>query len=229
MAEPDPKKIGDFVSHSQISEVAEAFRKIAQTAIETKLIVSQSRRDEDVKHIMINMLSYVSRQCTYIAQDVEQPIEKIAWAVRNLFELNLEFRSIQVLQSWKKYIAARARDEVDMLEGILSFADDQETDPAKTLIARIEELKAIAQRNGFDISKRDQTNYRQLAVISGVEQEYLGFYRFYSKFIHPTSWLINASDESKDSFESRNIFYIQGQKYSWDLIFRIKDELDKDE
>ncbi|KAF2340566.1 DUF5677 domain-containing protein [Flavobacterium tistrianum] len=63
---------------------------------------------------------------------------------------------------------------------------------------------------------------RTLSKNVNLEEEYLGFYKFYSKYVHPTSWSINVDDETKNSNEFKSILLVNNQKYLMDSIERIK-------
>jgi hypothetical protein len=46
---------------------------------------------------------------------------------------------------------------------------------------------------------------RNLAAVVGREAEYQLFYKFYSKFAHPTSWIVNSDPQRIGSVMYRNL------------------------
>ncbi len=72
----------------------------------------------------------------------------------------------------------------------------------------------------YKISK--QLNTKDLANKVGLIKEYEAFFKLYSKFIHPTSFLINSNPDTIHSLQFKNIFLMQFQDYLFDLETRLR-------
>ncbi len=61
-----------------------------------------------------------------------------------------------------------------------------------------------------------------LAKAVGLESEYKAFFKLYSKYVHPSSWLVNRDPYWVQAWQWRTIFTVSAQLYAADTIERIK-------
>ena len=62
-----------------------------------------------------------------------------------------------------------------------------------------------------------------LAKLVGCEAEYTAMFKFMSKYVHPSSWLINKPVEETQSDTYRNILVIHAQLYAADSYERVRE------
>lgn len=60
----------------------------------------------------------------------------------------------------------------------------------------------------------------------GEKAEYEAFFKLYSKYVHPSSFLLNGNPKSVHSPVFFNILVIQAQRYAADSYERLKHSLD---
>lgn len=149
--------------------------------------------------------------------------ETLAWHTRNLFELNLIVR--YVLKSSKNldlWEGQTAKDEIDFLRGILGVVSDKESSDAKVIAERIAHVQSLVERHGVQVpTSKEKLGYLDMASSLGLEDEYRALYRLFSKYVHPSSWLVNTSDENAQCWQYRQIFIIRAQMYAWDTYTRL--------
>jgi hypothetical protein len=120
---------------------------------------------------------------------LETPVEIWALAARNTFELYIRLKHILLSdensQAWREEAVT---DQLQIYYGILK---QDPPEPQKGIFqAELERVKRHAAERGL----RDTTKLlriRDLARETHLEGEYDAFYKVYSKFVHPSSFLIN--------------------------------------
>jgi hypothetical protein len=151
--------------------------------------------------------------------------EAVAHAARNMFELNMIYRYTHIqTDNLKEWIGNKCQDEIDILEGILKLSESAGSDNERILKERLSHIRATAEKHDIKVSK--QLTTKALADKVGLATEYEGLFKLYSKFVHPTSWLINSKDEEVSSFEYKTILLIQFQTYLYDLEGRLSEFYD---
>jgi hypothetical protein len=74
-------------------------------------------------------------------------------------------------------------------------------------------------------SKNWSVNY--LAKQTNNILEYKAFFKLYSKYIHPSSWIVNSYKNEYDNPVFKNIFFLQGQHCASCITKLISEYLDK--
>jgi len=148
--------------------------------------------------------------------------EAVAHAARNMFELNMIYRYTNInTDNLKEWLGNKCQDEIDILEGVLKLSQNLDSDNERILKERLSHIRLTAEKHSIKVSK--QLTTKALADKVGLATEYDGLFKLYSKFVHPTSWLINSKDEEVTSFEYKTILLIQFQTYLYDLEGRLSE------
>lgn len=141
------------------------------------------------------------------------PIECIAWISRNLFEMNLIMEySIQFPEKAKEFALQKGSDEIEILQGTLKLSSSNSNESAILVEERISHLQGVLKKHG-KIGIKHFT-VAEMARSVGMKDEYDAFFKLYSKYVHPSAWLIFATQEEKSSMVYRNIFLLQAQYYA---------------
>lgn len=138
------------------------------------------------------------------AVHVEDDLAELAWSVRNLHEIDLILRYLiqreEHLAEWHSQVLS---DEKDVIQGFLTL---EELVPARDRAQFEERLGPIHELSTrFGLEFKGHWTMRKLARASNREQEYDVFYKFLSKFVHPTSWLVNRRKEVTNAIGYRNL------------------------
>lgn len=123
------------------------------------------------------------------------------------------------------WLGQLAGDEVQILEGVLTLANGAKREHIATLNSRLIEISAICKRHGINPSKPFQI--AELARIMNRSEDYNALYKLFSKYVHPSSWLVNNSEEITQNTDTLNIFVIHSQLYSGDSYVQLEAWLKK--
>ena len=147
-------------------------------------------------------------------------LDLIGYSTRCIFEANLMLEYYASHQPHEMYDLVRHeidRDEFDLLESVVAFHDSPtlETQPIFDDHARRKQ------------SKHPRTpNFQRLAEMTGTLDEYKSFYKLYSKYAHPSAYLLMAdrrevwSSYAREIFLDRAVLYAQHCATVMDIILR---------
>lgn len=171
--------------------------------------------------VLYNLLGKVRLYLYCLASSLSAPTEQIGFLTRSLFELNLITRYVLMgEENLKRFVSETALDRIQILEGLLELRQDSSKEAEKILEEEIARVKALVKKHCLTLQKPAHIN--TIAKMVGIEYEYKALYKLFSKYVHPSSYIINASPEEINSNEVRNIFLIQAQIYAGDTFQRIK-------
>lgn len=218
--------VADILKSGSVKEVSEKFAEIGAQLNEMHGWLNLNRPKTDERLVLENLLLYASDQADRLGQWVNEPIDLIAWATRNLYESNLTVRHLlQKDDHFLRSVAERAKDEMEIYEGLIGL-DGISNSNAQILKEKIQSIKAVAQKNGFNLSNFKLLGASDLARKVGMQNEHKSFYKFYSKYVHPSAWLMNASKDEKDCLPFRNVFWMQAQLYAHSTYSLIAKKVD---
>lgn len=169
-------------------------------------------------HALQNLINFSSTLLERLVKCLEESIEMSAWIARNLFECYLISVYITSdLEKAKEFLVQKAGDELEIFESILTLNKLANTKTNETPIReRIEYIKKIMQEH--NLIKKGHWTVGMLAQLTGNKDEYDAFFKLYSKYVHPSSWLINAQLNDSDNWVFRNVFLLQSQLYTGYLM-----------
>ena len=146
--------------------------------------------------------------------------EFIAWGARNIFEIELTLKFIlSKEQNFHEWFTYRIKDEREIISNLNEFFKDENSmnliDEFDQRLKKLDELEKkleIAQTEElgyeFILSVKKQKNIRQIAVEVNAENRYKAFYKFYSKFVHPSAYMIWNTSLKINSKDYRASFLI---------------------
>lgn len=142
------------------------------------------------------------------------PIEFCAISARNLFECYLLAAYILSHPSKaKEFVGQKAADELEINEAFLSLPKKGTPETTINQIQdRMTSIKQLMKEHKIPLAKHWPVKY--LAERTNNRVEYKAFFKIYSKYIHPSSWLLNTYASEYDNPVFRNIFLLQGQHYA---------------
>lgn len=118
--------------------------------------------------------------------------DEIASAARNLFELRLTLEWIHLShENYMTWLGSLGTDQRDMLKGFLALPEMSHNPAERQLIEQeIDRYHQVFSR--LDEQMRKMPPVAVIAKELGMETEHRAFFRFASKFVHPTSLLVNS-------------------------------------
>jgi hypothetical protein len=215
-------KYRDIVRFGSYDEVIGNIKAIhdAMLSVGNRIETLLERNNRNV--VLENLLqSSVNNLDTLISLKPEQNTI-IAWATRNLYELNLITRFVlESEDQMNQWIAQSAKDEIELWEGFITLADkEKHLNEIDAINKRIDWVKKAVEKHGLEMTKFPATI--QLAKNLKLADEHAGFYKIYSKFVHPSSILVNKP-ENINLEVIFPILTMNAQKYGLDTLNRISE------
>lgn len=162
--------------------------------------------------------SYVKVLFDRLNKTQNAPIEQIAMSARNLFECYLLTAFIIADPARAKdFISQKAYDELEINEGFLSLTT---TNTFAATIKMIQDRKDNINKlmKNFGLTPSKHWTVSKLAQQTNNKVEYDAFFKLYSKYVHPSSWIMNSYEHEYDNPVFRNIFLSQGQIFTNRII-----------
>lgn len=211
-------KFEDFTRTGTTEEIKENLFRLQQ---ELKICASKVSIDGDNDYTGIalrNLIHFSSTLLERLIKYLEDSIEMNAWIARNLFECYLI--SVYITsepERAKEFLLQKANDELEIFEGILTLNKFANT---KTNANPIRERMDFINNtlDEYNLIARSHWTVGMLAKKTGNKEEYDAFFKLYSKYVHPSSWLINAQVNDSDNPVLRNVFLLQSQFYTTYLL-----------
>lgn len=165
-----------------------------------------------------NLSSYTSKLLDRLITNQNAPIEHLALSARNLFECYLLTAYIvDDPARAKELISQKSFDEREINEGFLSLTTANASEISIKMIKdRIEYINNLMKNSGLIPSKH--WTVRDLAQKTNNKEEYDGFFKLYSKYVHPSSWIVNSHEEEYDNPVFKHIFFSQGQIFTRRIV-----------
>jgi len=191
--------------------------KLHEAVLQLNVKVSTLNEKEGLDFVLIsmrNLTNYTLILFERLISNQQSPIEFCAISARNLFECYLLIAFILSNPTKaKEFTGQKASDELEISEGFLSITKPGTQDVAiKSIQARMSSLKTLMSQHEIPIKKHWTVS--NLAKQTNNKVEYEAFFKLYSKYIHPSSWIVNSFPLEYDNPVFRNIFLLQGQHYA---------------
>lgn len=192
--------------------------------------VSKLRNKKLIDYLLValrSLSSYTGVLFDRLISNQDFPIEYIAIAARNLFECYLIIAYIiKDPSKAKEFVSQKAYEELEINEGFLSLKTTKTSETSlKQIQDRMDYIKELMKNNGLTPSRSWTVSH--LAAQTNNKLEYKAFFRLYSKYVHPSSWIVNSLNTEYYNPIFRNIFFLQGQHYASCITKLVSDYLNK--
>lgn len=215
------KKVSDLVRWTTYDDVRS---HLGQHAVKLRALIASiegavERTNE--RDVLTNLAKRTASEFDKLASTYPAPIEGVAWCSRNLFELNLLFRYVLLSpKNVDKWLGQAAGDEIQVIQGLLTLATDGSQPHVKALKDRWAYIDGVCKKHSIDLENPIRID--DLAKQVGRTEDYKALYKLFSKYVHPSSWLINNSKENIENESVLNAFLIQGQLCGLDTHGRLE-------
>jgi len=221
---PDSRRLRDVVREVEPQEIPARIRAIAADMRKMVSNGSRSVRRTNERDVIVNFAKESALQLERLADWYPQVIEGVAWTTRNLFEIDVLLRWVLLNPTnCNKWLGQIAGDEQQLIEGFLTLTEGQDRPQARGLRERMQEIKRMCEKHGIDPAKPMRAD--KLAAETGQLEDYTALYKLFSKYVHPSSWLLNSPESSRRSSQYLNIFVMHAQLYAFDTYSRVKEWL----
>lgn len=205
------KTVRDLLRHGADADVTNNFLKCSSLLRRQADALPIAPVNDYVGLSAQRILRHVAGEVEAAPSALRVDIKLFAWRTRNVLESFLLLKYCMASpQNAEHFIAQRIGDEKTILEGILGLAHEGTGDmtPVKNRIAK---AKAVLEKHGF--TKASPWQVSSLAEAVGMKDDYVAFYKLYSKYVHPSSWLIIADRDEFDNFQYWEVFLVNAQLY----------------
>ncbi len=210
---------GDHVRWGSPEDQSAALTDLSRQLIARANEIAAATPRTEASAVHERLLRAAAGTVDLVAKDsVDAPLPVLALATRNLFEINLRARHVMASEAnLRRWLSEVLLDRIHLYEGILTLGGSEEL--RGQILKEIEDNRALARKHGLAL-KGSPMHTSQLAEEVGMQQEYTGLFKFYSKLLHPTSYAVNVSPAEVGSLVNRNILLGQLQLYGHDLLGR---------
>jgi len=220
-------KFGDKVIYGSTDNVNTNLRGVISVLNEevSKLLHKQGK---DYLLFALRALSnYTGVLFARLISHQDFPIEYNAISARNLFECYLLIAYIiKDPSKAEAFLSQKAYEELEINEGFISLKTANTSETSIKLIQdRMDYIRELMKNHGLTPSKSWTVSH--LAEQTNNKLEYKAFFKLYSKYVHPSSWMVNSLKNEYDNPVFKNIFILQGQHYASCITKLISEYLDK--
>lgn len=182
----------------------------------SKLLIN---KETDYRVVALRGLSNYTRILfERLISNQNAPIEHIAISARNLFECYLLVAYVVDEPSRaKEFISQKAFEELEINEGFLSLTTKTTSETSiKMIHDKMDYIKKLMKSAELTPSRHWNVSY--LASQTNNKIEYDAFFKLYSKYVHPSSWIVNSHNYEYDNIVFKNIFFSQGQIFTKRIV-----------
>jgi hypothetical protein len=171
-----------------------------------------------------NLLTQTKIELDRYIQSRTKSIYTLAAVGRNVFELCLIVEYVLFSAArMNEWMGQRISDEVQLLESMRLMSPTGAD--LSWIDGRISDIRSIGEREGITEAKYKLP--REYADSLGRTDEYSKYYRIFSKFTHPSSWVINENKEKLESHEAFNWFFMKKtETYTVEILARVATYID---
>lgn len=208
------KELHMQLAHDLNKELSLIVAELNQEA--SKLLIN---KETDYRVVALRGLSNYTRILfERLITNQNAPIEQIAISARNLFECYLLIAYvIDDPSRAKEFISQKAFEELEINEGFLSLTTTATSGTnIKIIQDRMDYIKTLMKSAELTPSRHWTVSH--LALQTNNKIEYDAFFKLYSKYVHPSSWIVNSHDYEYDNPVFKNIFFSQGQIFTKRIV-----------
>lgn len=198
---PDEIKAHLEAIHEQMKQVGAAIRTTGKN---------------DYTLVLHNTTAMAAKQVYRLSTWLNAEHDMIAWAARNLLELDLLLRyALSSDENLKRLLADFFLDAIEINKGFMGLGENH---PQNALYQQaIEAHYQEAARGGLTLEKTPVRTH-ELAKLFDLEAEYRAFHKVNSKYVHPTSWRLIGPTEMTNTIDIKNVFLAQAQLYALHIL-----------
>ena len=154
----------------------------------------------------------------------ERRISTLAWLARNFLELSvwIEYCNISE-QNAKRFYDDAVRDMHGWAKAIHELTIFQEGKPDAQLAARLHNLEKFAAKRGIVPLKDDFKRVSDASKEVGNDALFSRSNKLYSKFAHPTAWVVATAKSEEADKEVREMIFTDGAELAvvcWHTIYQ---------
>jgi hypothetical protein len=175
--------------------------------------------------LLIHLIQSTLREYQHLKIGYAKSIPFLAWACRNLLELDIITQHVlKSERAAKDFIDDRFIDGLELFESFKTwseFADPESKTPA--LDQTISWIRGEIAKEC--VTHRSYLKVRDLAKGLKLEEEYAHLNKVTSKLIHPTAWSVLSMRDEGELSMLKPIFFRAGVRHGIELGYRIRQHV----
>jgi hypothetical protein len=219
---PDPLSIPSLENlHILLDKHGDQLQAIQRTVDAAPTISPEFKKT--IQWLLLSDVLYIRCLYDWFSED-KWPMQFIAWAARNLFELEIWTRF--VLRK-REYAERFAKDWIMDGIGILECMQQTLVVPGKRCQpdAQKDLEKLYTMRDAQLPGERRFLDSRQFIAELGMKERYDQLNPVFSKLVHPTSWSVHWKQELLDKKNMRGFIIAKGALSSMNVITAISEHM----
>lgn len=157
---------------------------------------------------------------------VEKKISTLAWTARNLLELSVwvEYCN-RAPENAKQFYDDAVRDMYGWAQAVHDLYIHREGEEDPKLASKLVNLEKYAAGRGITPLADDFTRVSAAARELGNEVMFLRSNKIYSKFAHPTAWVVATAESTEADAEFRDLLFEDGVDLAATSLIQIRNEI----
>lgn len=207
-------RFGDKVQFGDLEQLKANLNQIVDQLSEASSTINISDGNDYLNFAIKTLISYSAKQVDQLSKNIDAPIDLLAWKARNLFECYLLCKYITIDNSKaKELVKQKAVDELQIYEGLLELHHSG-VDPSvkKPIEDRMSHIRSTLKK--YKLKESQHWTVGFLATKVNERNDYQAFFKLYSKYVHPSSWLIMGDESEYDTPTFSNVFILKAQNYA---------------
>ncbi|SHF84479.1 hypothetical protein SAMN05444377_1244 [Flavobacterium fontis] len=200
------------------NEIDKELNGIVAKLNEKATMLARNNKSDYLVFALRGLSSYTSVLFNRLIANQNMPIEHLAFTARNLFECYLLIAYIidEPIKA-KEFISQKAFEELEINEGFLCLTTETTSESSiKTIRDRMNYINEVMK--SAELTPTKYWSVSNLAVKTNNKIEYDAFFKLYSKYVHPSSWIVNSHSFEYDNPVFKSIFYSQGHIFTKRII-----------
>jgi hypothetical protein len=176
--------------------------------------------------LLIEIIDSTLREYQHSKIGLRKHTPMLAWACRNLLELNVLIKYVLKSEAdARRFIAHRLVDGIEIFKYAKTYQEFREPGSATPAIDETIRL-AEEQKRSEGINETRFLSMAETADKVGMAKEYTYMSKVTSKLVHPTAWSILAMNDQGEFAGFKNIFFFASVRYMSATYEAIKIHVD---
>jgi hypothetical protein len=156
----------------------------------------------------------------------EEKISTVAWITRSLLELSIwiDYCNLSNANA-KRFDQDGVRDMFGWAHAMVEMCRDHAGVVPPALTERLKELPKFGAKKGIPALADDFTRVSVAADEIGCRNKFATANKLFSKFAHPTAWLVHAVGSESKEMDFGKIFLRKGVRFAVDAWTSVRDRL----
>ena len=211
------------ITEADVELVDEAFAEVRETGFR----VQECRTDGAwFRELLVGLLNSTLREYQHLKLGLRKSTPLLAWACRNLLELNIYVQYILKSEgNAKRFAQERLADGIDIFDSFKTWA--ARNDPSLVTPAVEAALNSLIELKAQEESAPQRAlSTRYVSAEVGLADEYANMNKVCLKLIHPTAFSVLQGADEGDLVLLRPVLFRSGAGHGLEILQAVRQHLD---